>query len=582
VYFPEGVDSFMSASQTDLGYVNHALDLLNTYWNERLKKAELELSDGASVVLFMSIGNADIRARVHHVMASNLEKAIDQLRDKAVQLVRKNHVNPQWIKFDFVTDIQKLPFETLVKQIAKTRRNYFRSGIAFDADFRLAFLEQEINGNAMIRSVNKGPLQLNEKNINHYLNTKPTHTLPFMKKHYVRKHVFTFQTESVFIDRDDGRLIELYHGQLTNGIRRVEDTEAEIKKLIAGSTYFLQRQVKDDGQFEYGYFSAFAKRIGTYNILRHCSILYSMVEGYECIRDTSVLETVQTGIDYAIRESMVYRDPEKQDIAFMVDEANHREIKLGASATAILAMAKYMEVTGTTNYLQEARALARGIIEMKTLSGGFIHVLSYPSFEIKALHRIIYYEGEAVFALLRLYALDQDDVWLEEAQKSLDYFIANDYWKHNDHWLSYASNEITDYIPEDKYFEFGLRNCDHRLDFIYHRDTTYPTFLELTMAAYKLVQKVKELGKTHLLAYIDDTFLEETIDRRAEYQRVGYFYPEVAMYMKKPSLVLNGFFVRHHAFRVRIDDIEHYLSGYCQYLQYRWPNVQKPISLTNV
>src|SRR5699024_11416360 len=104
----------MNASQTDLGYVNHALDLLNTYWDERLKKAELKLSDGASVVLFMSIGNADIRARVHRVMASYLENAIDQLRDIAVQLVRKNHVNLQWIKFDFVTDIQQLHFEILV------------------------------------------------------------------------------------------------------------------------------------------------------------------------------------------------------------------------------------------------------------------------------------------------------------------------------------------------------------------------------------------------------------------------------------------------------------------------------------
>src|SRR5690625_6585834 len=117
------------------------------------------------------------------------------MRQKTVQLVRKHHLDPQWIKLDLVTNIQALSFQDLEQQIAKTRKNYFRSGIAFDDEFRLAFLEQEINGNAMIRSVNKGPLQLNEKNINHYLKTKPTHTLPFMKKHYVRKHVFTFQTE---------------------------------------------------------------------------------------------------------------------------------------------------------------------------------------------------------------------------------------------------------------------------------------------------------------------------------------------------------------------------------------------------
>src|SRR5699024_2084900 len=185
------------------------------------------------------------------------------------------------------------------------------------------------------------------------------------------------------------------------------------------------------------------------------------------------------------------------------------------------------------------------------------------------MHRIIYYEGEAIFSLLRLYAIDKEEVWLNEVKDTFDYFIANDYWKHHDHWLSYAANELTLYDQDDKYFIFGLKNCNDRLDFIYHRETTYPTFLELTMAAYKMVHRIKEAGKEDLLEHIDETFLEKTIDRRAEYQRVGFFYPEVAMYMKDPSLILDGFFIRHHSFRVRIDDVEHYLSGYCQYYHYR-------------
>src|SRR5699024_3668448 len=133
--------------------------------------------------------------------------------------------------------------------------------------------------------------------------------------------------------------------------------------------------------------------------------------------------------------------------------------------------------------------------------------------------------------LLRLYAIDQENRWLQEVKHTFDYFIANDYWKHHDHWLSYAANELTIYDQDDKYFIFGLKNCNDRLNFIYHRETTYPTFLELTMAAYKMIATIKEHGKEELLAYIDEEFLVKTIDRRAEYQRVGFFYPEVAMYM---------------------------------------------------
>ncbi len=393
-----------------------------------------------------------------------------------------------------------------------------------------------------------------------------------MRAHYRNKTVYRFTTKSIFIDKDEGILHSLYSGALTNGIRKVPNIHVETENLISKATNFLVNQVKDNGKFVYGYFSAFGKKINTYNILRHSSSLYSMCEGYEIVQDARIKEAVERGIDYLIREAVVYKDENK---AFVVDKANHNEIKLGSNATAILAMTKYMEVTKTNTYKEVAQALANGIIEMKLPDEGFIHVLDYPSYSIKDLDRIIYYEGEAIFALLRLYAFNKNEYWLDEVKKTFDYFIANDYWKHHDHWLSYAANELTIYAPEDKYFIFGLKNCNQRLNFIYHRETTFPTFLELTMAAYKMVGKIKELDKEELLAYMDEEFLIQTIDRRAEYQRVGFFYPELAMYQKKPELIVNSFFIRHHSFRVRIDDVEHYLSGYCQYYHHRIPHLEK-------
>lgn len=569
------------AKMSALSYINHAFNELETHFKKKVDNSdfgELALNNDITYIAFVSIGNPSIRARVFKHASTDIHSLFDKLQQKAIQLVRKKVLDPTWLKVDIVTDVKKVEFSTLEKIVGHTRKNYFRYGIAFDTEFRLAFLEQEINGNAMIRSVKQGPTELNEKNINHYLQYNYNRQrLPFRKGTYKNKSVFLFKTVSAFISKEDRKVICLYNGERSNGIRKIEDTKAEVKSLIEKATDFLVHQLHPNGKFEYGYFSAFAKRIDTYNILRHSSTLYSMAEGYEVIQDKRIIRAVEKGIHFLIREAIVYKNSET---AYVVDHANKKEIKLGSNATAILAITKYTEVTGDETFIHVAQALAKGIIDMKTPSGGFIHVLEYPTYEIKEMHRIIYYEGEAIFALLRLYAMDKKEKWLKEVKQSFEYFINNDYWKHHDHWLSYAANEITLYEPEDKYFIFGLKNCQDRLTFIYHRETTYPTFLELTMATYKMVDKIKKLNKTYLLKYIDEAFLEATIDHRAEYQRVGFFYPELAMYKKEPKCILNGFFIRHHSFRVRIDDVEHYLSGYCQYLQHRIPKLPEPYSVS--
>src|SRR5699024_3199703 len=161
------------------------------------------LKEQSTYIVFLSIGNPNIRARVIKEVSPNLSRALERLQQKTHNLVRKNHINPKWIKIDIVTEVKKLSFETLEQMIAKTRRNYFRYGIAFDDEFRLAFLEQEINGNAMLRSVKKSPIQLNEKNINHYLKTYFNNRPVFMKSRYRNKEVYLFKTMSIFKDAEE-------------------------------------------------------------------------------------------------------------------------------------------------------------------------------------------------------------------------------------------------------------------------------------------------------------------------------------------------------------------------------------------
>lgn len=101
------------------------------------------------------------------------------------------------------------------------------------------------------------------------------------------------------------------------------------------------------------------------------------------------------------------------------------------------------------------------------------------------------------------------------------------------------------------------------------------------MATYKLIQKAKATGFEHIVHHlIDEQRLIDVIYTRAEYQRVGFFYPEVAMYFKIQVVFWVVSFIKHHGYRVRIDDIEHYVSGYVQF-QKLLKNKIYPLYLVN-
>src|SRR5699024_8009495 len=130
----------MNKSLTDLGYVNQTMDQLHQKMEQRIQEQNLLLPTRKSdtdITIFLFIGNPDNRARVHRVVDIDLVKEIKNVREKALHLVRKNHLRPQWIKIDLVTEIEAISFQQLEKQIDRTRRNFFRSGIACDDEFVL-------------------------------------------------------------------------------------------------------------------------------------------------------------------------------------------------------------------------------------------------------------------------------------------------------------------------------------------------------------------------------------------------------------------------------------------------------------
>lgn len=516
------------------------------------------------IILFLSYGPKDQRCSVWHSEKTNLESAKKQLLDFINDQFAQAPL-ADYIKIDIAYNLMQQVWKEVEQQIHhQFHNNHYRKGIGFDEHCSVAFLEQEIYGKAIIRGLSYDkPNFFDETNLNYAIKQKYNATKPQIKLQELQD-IWTFDTYAGFYE--NGQFINLASRYDVNGIRGISNNKKQhFKLLIEQNSAFLHSQIQENGKFIYGYFSAYDRDIRNYNTVRHCTSTYALLETFEVQNKSEYWSKIHAAIHYALTNFYKEKDSET---AFMIDgKEGELEIKLGANAAAILMLTKYQEITQKTDYQKYAEKLANGILKLVDLNGSTTHVLNYPNYNLKEKFRIIYYDGEAALALLRLYQINQDSRLLETVKLMFEYFIENRYEKYHDHWLSYCTNELTKICPEDKYFIFGLNNYLKHFIFIRNRKTTYATLLEMLMAAYKMVSHLKEQGHSTLFeqAYMPE--LQKLIEFRADFQTTGFFYPEMAMYMARPDKILHAFYIRHDRFRVRIDDQEHNLSGYIAYLK---------------
>jgi len=525
--------------------------------------------DGLFVV-FISICNGKSRALVVKGTGGTLRDAWKAAEQAANNLIKKDEIKVVWVKADIVNSAEEISLTDLNKAVINCEyKCFFRKGLAFDRDFETAFLESELSGNRMIDYYNEQDIADNKIDQDKpVLNLSRVNT--YIKTYYASKEmaalperIITFTTDGFFCDRDL-EVLKLHNKGYDYG-RRVTgliDSAVVDPVMIAASEYLFSL-IKPDGEFIYGYYPIFHKEIDNYNILRHAGSIWSLINLYRITRDEALIGKLNSAINYLIGGYLIHKS---DDVAYIFEKKSN-EVKLGGNGLTIIMLTEYMDVFETDEYTGLVRDLANGILEMEDPNAGkYYHVLSYPDFSRKEEFRTIYYDGEATFALTRAYTYTKDEKYLQGAKMAVENFIAEDYTKYRDHWVSYSMYEITKYVSDIRYFEFAMKNAGYNMDRIFDRARSAQTNLELLAITWQTYKRIKENNiSSPYLDGFDVAAFAQTIYQRARHLLNGYFYPEFAMYMRYPNRVAGSFFVREDSFRIRIDDIQHYIGGYYYY-----------------
>ena len=221
---------------------------------------------------------------------------------------------------------------------------------------------------------------------------------------------------------------------------------------LAGN--YLKNAVKDTGQFTYEYNPMSDIETSNYNILRHSGTIYSMLQVYSITYDNILLEKAEKAINYLILQ---YLKPFINQSMVIVE---NDKIKLGGNALAIIALAEHSKVTNKSENLKTMQDLAKFIVISQKENGEFISQRTYSNGEILDFVSL-YYPGEAILSLCRLYSLDGNETWLDVAEKGAQYLInlrkdtPIDNLVH-DHWLVIALNELYRYRDDPTYIEHSM------------------------------------------------------------------------------------------------------------------------------
>ena len=331
-----------------------------------------------------------------------------------------------------------------------------------------------------------------------------------------------------------------------------------------GGDYLVRMQMAD-GRFRYSYnpvTNQFSKL--SYNILRHAGAAISLFDLYSATRDTRYLKAATKAVVY-----LKTRLRRANKAGLLVPDHDGKA-KLGANGLALIAFVRYIELTGSAQARAQAVGLARLIMAMQASDGSFksyYAIRGHPA----SLRVSLYYPGEAILGLLRLYNLTRDSKLLDAARRGADYLIKSQQSADDlppDAWLIQALEQLYKIGHEPRYASHAIDLAEAMIADQYTIDdgseragafrpgepraTPAASRAEGLVASYRLARATGDAraGK-----------IAEALRAAARFQMSQQYTAQNSAQLANPAVASGGFRESLTSPRIRIDFVQHNISS---------------------
>jgi hypothetical protein len=361
-------------------------------------------------------------------------------------------------------------------------------------------------------------------------------------------------------------------------------TRATLRDAAMSAGRYLAHAVKPDGTYRYEVNAVDNEEHPGYNWPRHAGATWFLSE-------SALYGKEPLMIDAAERAARRLAD------GALVDCGPHRCIAdgdradLGSSALGLLALSEIVQGGLMPELMPAIRELAAFIRSQQRPDGEFMHFYDRQKNAPEDV-QVLYYTGEAAFALGRAARLTRDPKDVEAASRALDrlvttpfYYAAAHYYYGAEHWTCHALDELWERAPNRKALRFCLewqemvrntaihgREASPEYDGATSVGPFVPPAIIGTSTRMEAAVSTLRVARAAGVSEREVAALERGIDAALAFMLRFQLNPGPSEVMVNPGMVRGGFPNTPTDLDVRIDNPQHAgtaLIGYLKQLEQR-------------